>query len=90
MRTNKFFGGGLASELFSHWVEEWSAAKAFPTPEDIRPVLTQMIARRDHYADAKWVSSHIRENIPFFEPHVYMIHKVDVVKNIAETGLVVT
>ena len=89
MRTNKFFGGGKADELFSHWVEEWGEAKTYPTPEDIRPVLTQMMARRDKYADGK-ASSVILDSIPLFAPQVYMIHKIDVSRTISENGLLVT
>lgn len=90
MRTNKFFGGGNAGELFSHWITKWTEAKKFPTPESIRPVLTQMMARRDRYLNDAKVSELILNSIPLFEPHVYMIHKIEVVKNIVEMGLIVT
>lgn len=87
MRTNRFFGGGVASELFSHWVAEWHDAKMYPTPDHLRPVLEQMIARRTKYAESK---SDILQNIPLFEPGTMMIHKVSITKQVEETGLTVT
>ena len=86
MRTNRFFGGGVASELFTHWVADWYAAKTFPSPEHCRPVLEQMIERRKKYADSK---SAVLQETPLYEPGAIMIHKIVVTKTVEEQGLIV-
>jgi len=89
MRTNTFFGGGVASELFVHWVDSWTDAKMFKDPEDIRPVLQQLIDRTKKYANDPAVSKTIIEKIPPYAPGVYMIHKVLVRKDVEQDGLIV-
>ncbi len=59
----------------------------YPSPEHLRPVLEQMIARRQKYADSK---SDILQTIPLFETGTMMIHKVCISKQVEETGLTVT
>jgi len=47
IRTKKYFGGGKADKMFSHWVPNINEAKFFKTPEALNTILIQLKQRNE-------------------------------------------
>lgn len=88
-RTDRYFGGGVATELFSCWVSEWHNAKLYTSIDQIRPVIEQMIVRKKKYDKSRNSKSEILKETPLYESGALMIHKVTVTKIIEENGMIV-
>ena len=80
-RTDRYFGGGRADKMISHWVKDVSDAKFFRVKEDINAVLTQLKQRNEEYGPNNIESNPIiGPNVPPYSDDAYVAKQVLVTK----------